>query len=78
MVLSTVIAVIGAVLVCFGLVGVYSARAIVEKQREEELSTFADGTIDDRTRVRVTRGMAAVFVVLGLAFLVYGLGDVVV
>lgn len=78
MVLSTVIAVIGAILACFGLVGVYSARAIVEKQREEGLSTFADGTIDDRRRVQVTRGMAVVFLAVGLGLVAYGIGDTVV
>ncbi|WP_207590845.1 hypothetical protein [Halomontanus rarus] len=78
MVFSIVVAVIGAVLACFGLVGVYSARSIVEKQREEGLSTFADGTIDDRKRVQATRGMAVVFVAVGLGLVAYGIGETLV
>ena len=65
---------VGLVLASFGAVGVLKAGEIVEKQREEGMSAFADGTIDDRTRVRVTRTMAGVFLVAGLALVVYGVG----
>ena len=74
MVRSFVLVAVGIVLASFGVAGVFWAREIVEKQREEGLSTFADGTIDDRTRVRVTRSMAGVFLVGGLALLAYGIG----
>ncbi|GAB3031259.1 hypothetical protein [Natronobiforma cellulositropha] len=66
--------VFGVVLAAFGLVGLFSARAIVEKQRAEGLSTFADGTVDDRTRVLVTRAMAGAFVLVGVLLAGYGLG----
>lgn len=76
MVRSILAAAIGALLVLFGGVGTVSAGEIVEKQRREGMAPFADGTIDDATRVRLTRVMAIVFVLLGLALIGYGVGVV--
>lgn len=64
----------GVVLLALGVVGIRSAGAIVEKQRREGMTAFADAPIDDATRVTVTRYVAAVLIVLGFGLVVIGVG----
>ena len=67
---------IGLCLITFGAIGMRSAREIVRTQDEKGMSSFADGTVPVETRIRLTKYMAIIVVLLGIAAVVYATGRI--
>ncbi len=76
MFISLLTAGIGLCLIAFGAIGMRSAREIVRTQDEKGMSSFADGAVPVETRIRLTKYMAVVVVLLGIAALVYATGRI--
>ncbi|WIV66774.1 hypothetical protein [Natrialbaceae archaeon AArc-T1-2] len=66
--------VLGTVLVVLGVCGVRYASTIVAVQHERGIAPIESDEVDDADRVRVTKAVAVLVVLVGLASVGYGLG----
>ncbi len=62
---------VGLLLLGFGAIGLRSAREIVATQDEHGLALRAGEAVPTETRVRLTRYMAVLVILLGILCLVY-------
>lgn len=67
-----VLVVVGLVLLAVGIAGVRYAPVIVAVQHRESMTPLEDEPLADEDRTRVTRGVGLLFILVGLALLVYG------
>lgn len=65
---------VGIVLVAVGIAGVRYAPAIVETQRRRRMTPLENEELDESDRIRATKGIGMVAVLVGLALVGYGAG----